>query len=139
MRFCSPGNFSLVRIGDKTTCVLESNTITLCNPLWYCSDYSWLCAWCLCETAAVGNSGLCEAWESLGDVADMSSKQHSSQGCVGSAHGRLCTSQRESLLLSPIPFSWLPWLLHTEQMGLPGSAPALLLMRWVFSLQSAEQ
>lgn len=94
MRFCSPDNFSLVRIGDKTTCVPESNTITLCNPSWYCSDYSWLCPWCPCETAAVGNSGLCEAWESLGDVADMSSKQHSSQGCVGSAHACLCTSHK---------------------------------------------
>lgn len=75
MRFCSPGNFSLVRIGDKITCVPESNTITLCNSSWYCSDYSWLCAWCLCETAAVGNSGLCEAWESLGDLADISPQQ----------------------------------------------------------------
>lgn len=33
---------------------------------------SWLCHWCPCETAAVGSSGLCEAWESLVDIPAMS-------------------------------------------------------------------
>lgn len=71
LRFCSPGNFNFVRIGEETACVPESHTITLCNP-WYCWDYSWLCHWCPSETTAVGNSGLYEAWESLGDILAVS-------------------------------------------------------------------
>lgn len=83
LRFCSSENFNFVRIGEKTAYIPKCLAITLCNLSWYCSDYSWLCHWCSCETTAVGNSGFCE----LGSLLMTSllwapSKQHSSQECV---------------------------------------------------------
>lgn len=117
-------------IGEKATCIPECLTITLCSLSWYCSDY-WLCHWCSCETTAVGNSELWELGSPL--VTSLLWAPVSSTALRSVSEAHLCPSPR-TVPAAVTPHVLVVVLAVTEQMGLPGSAPAPLLLLWVFSI-----